>query len=37
MDEHTNGKGFDVIFDTVGGDVLTNSFEAAKLEDEFHQ
>ena len=32
VNEHTNGKGFDVIFDTVGGDVLTNSFEAAKLE-----
>ncbi len=28
---HTDGAGFDVIFDTVGGANLTNSFEAAAL------
>jgi len=29
--EHTNGKGFDVVFDTVGNDNLQNAFKAAKL------
>ncbi len=28
---HTNGKGFDVVFDTVGNDNLQNAFKAAKL------
>ena len=28
---HTGGAGFDVVFDTVGGENMTNSFEAAKL------
>ncbi|KHA51442.1 zinc-dependent alcohol dehydrogenase family protein [Sulfitobacter geojensis] len=28
---HTGGAGFDLIFDTVGGANMTNSFEAAKL------
>ncbi|MBU2869132.1 zinc-dependent alcohol dehydrogenase family protein [Colwellia sp. E2M01] len=28
---HTNGAGFDVVFDTVGGANMTNSFEAAAL------
>lgn len=28
---HTGGAGFDVVFDTVGGTNLTNSFEAAAL------
>ncbi|MBD2777846.1 zinc-dependent alcohol dehydrogenase family protein [Iningainema tapete] len=29
--EHTDGKGFDVVFDTVGDDNLQNAFKAAKL------
>lgn len=29
--QHTNGKGFDVVFDTVGNDNLQNAFKAAKL------
>jgi NADPH:quinone reductase len=29
--EYTNGKGFDVVFDTVGGETLAKSFEAAAL------
>ena len=29
--EHTGGTGFDVVFDTVGGENMTHSFEAAKL------
>ena len=29
--EHTNGNGFDVVFDTVGNDNLQNAFKAAKL------
>ena len=29
--EHTGGAGFDVIFDSVGGANMTNSFEAAAL------
>ena len=27
----TNGRGFDVVFDTVGGDVLDKSFEAVRI------
>ena len=29
--QHTNGNGFDVVFDTVGNDNLQNVFKAAKL------
>jgi len=29
--DHTDGSGFDVVFDSVGGANMTNSFEAAKL------
>ena len=29
--EHTDGQGFDVVFDTVGDDNLQNAFKAAKL------
>ncbi len=29
--EHTDGKGFDVVFDTVGNDNLQNAFKAARL------
>lgn len=29
--KHTDGAGFDVIFDAVGGENMANSFEAAKL------
>ena len=29
--KHTNGVGFDVVFDSVGGENLLNSFEAAAL------
>jgi NADPH2:quinone reductase len=29
--EHTDGKGFDVVFDTVGNDNLQNAFKAAAL------
>ena len=29
--EHTNGDGFDIVFDTVGNDNLQNAFQAAKL------
>ena len=32
VNEHSKGEGFDVIFDTVGGNVLNDSFEASKLE-----
>lgn len=28
---HTEGKGFDIVFDSVGGENMTNSFEAAAL------
>jgi len=28
---HTNGNGFDVVFDSVGGENMSNSFEAAAL------
>lgn len=31
VEQHTGGAGFDVIFDTVGGANMTNSFEAAAL------
>ena len=31
MQKHTNGNGFEVIFDTVGGKNLDNSFEAAAI------
>ncbi|TYK64667.1 zinc-dependent alcohol dehydrogenase family protein [Colwellia echini] len=29
--KHTNGEGFDIVFDSVGGENMTNSFEAAVL------
>ncbi|MDO6426710.1 zinc-dependent alcohol dehydrogenase family protein [Thalassotalea sp. 1_MG-2023] len=29
--KHTDGKGFDVVFDSVGGENMVNSFEAAAL------
>ncbi len=29
--EHTDGKGFDIVFDTVGGENLYHSFEATRL------
>ncbi|NJO77361.1 MAG: zinc-dependent alcohol dehydrogenase family protein [Cyanobacteria bacterium RM1_2_2] len=29
--EHTNGEGFDIVFDTVGNDNLQNAFQAATL------
>ena len=32
VEEYTNQKGFDIVFDTVGGDNLMRSFEASKLE-----
>ena len=32
VEEHTGGRGFDVVFDTVGGENLTRSLEAAALE-----
>jgi len=31
VDKHTQGSGFDVIFDSVGGENMKNSFAAAKL------
>ncbi|WND02983.1 zinc-dependent alcohol dehydrogenase family protein [Temperatibacter marinus] len=31
VDQHTGGHGFDLIFDSVGGANMTNSFEAASL------
>ncbi|MGB7394275.1 MAG: zinc-dependent alcohol dehydrogenase family protein [Pricia sp.] len=31
VEKYTDGAGFDVVFDTIGGDNLTNSFEAAAL------
>ena len=30
VDEHTNGEGFDIVFDTIGGNVLDASFQAVK-------
>ncbi|MDG5790025.1 zinc-dependent alcohol dehydrogenase family protein [Evansella sp. AB-P1] len=32
VEEYTAGKGFDVVFDTVGGDNLDRSFEAASID-----
>lgn len=29
--EHTAGKGFDIVYDTVGGETLDNSFKAARV------
>ncbi len=31
VERHTNGAGFDVVFDSVGGENMLNSFEAAAL------
>ncbi|MEL6409448.1 MAG: zinc-dependent alcohol dehydrogenase family protein [Pseudomonadota bacterium] len=31
VEKHTGGAGFDVVFDSVGGENMTNSFAAAKL------
>jgi NADPH:quinone reductase-like Zn-dependent oxidoreductase len=31
LDHYTNGEGFDIVFDTVGGAVLDKSFEAVKV------
>ncbi|GBL05428.1 ripening-induced protein- Zn-containing oxidoreductase [Glaciecola sp. KUL10] len=31
VEKHTDGKGFDVVFDSVGGANMLNSFNAAKL------
>ncbi len=31
VDQHTGGRGFDVVFDSVGGANMANSFEAATL------
>jgi len=31
VQEHTGGAGFDIVFDTVGGENMLNSFEAAAL------
>lgn len=31
VDKHTNGKGFDVVFDAIGNQNLLNSFEAVKI------
>lgn len=31
VDRYTNGSGFDVVFDSVGGENMLNSFEAASL------
>jgi NADPH:quinone reductase-like Zn-dependent oxidoreductase len=31
VEKHTGGAGFDVVYDSVGGENLTNSFEAAAL------
>jgi NADPH2:quinone reductase len=31
VSKHTNGKGFDIVFDTIGNENLENSFKAAKL------
>lgn len=31
VSEYTSGKGFDCVFDTVGGDVLTQAFQAAAV------
>ncbi|WP_043319333.1 zinc-dependent alcohol dehydrogenase family protein [Microbulbifer sp. HZ11] len=34
VEKHTGGTGFDIVFDSVGGTNLTNSFEAAALNGE---
>lgn len=31
VEQHTSGKGFDLVFDSVGGENMINSFEAAAL------
>jgi len=31
LDQHTNGEGFDIVYDTVGGATLDASFEAVKV------
>jgi len=31
LDRYTNGEGFDIVFDTVGGPILDASFEAVKV------
>lgn len=31
VEKHTDGAGFDIVFDSVGGENMTNSFEAAAL------
>ena len=31
MAEHTGGEGFDIVYDTVGGKVLDESFQAARV------
>jgi NADPH:quinone reductase len=31
--EHTDGEGFDIVYDSVGGGVLDDSFRAAKIHD----
>lgn len=31
VEQHTTGEGFDIVFDSVGGANMANSFEAAKL------
>ena len=31
VSKHTNGHGFDIVFDSVGGENMTNSFDAAAL------
>ena len=31
VNKHTNGQGFDIVFDSVGGENMTSSFEAASL------
>ena len=31
VEKHTDGNGFDIVYDSVGGENMTNSFEAAAL------
>ncbi len=31
VDQYTQGEGFDIVYDTVGGDVLDNSFKAVRM------
>jgi NADPH2:quinone reductase len=33
MSQHTDGKGFDIVYDTVGGATLDDAFKAARLYD----